>query len=99
MKVDLDLLHALFERRLTDVLIDVEYKDNDAFCNNSTVGPLHFTEPLHDNTPARYIEAVENLVKSISHMTNDLRSRIICTRLTATTAYLKIVVFEFEEMP
>jgi len=92
----LEFGEALFVRRMTDGFLDVEFVDAHPFGNEGP-GTVVMDEPLHDNSAARLIEAVENLARRIIHVADNKRLKVRCTRLKITASQLKLTVFEFKE--
>lgn len=91
----LEFAHAIFERRLTDAYISVEYVDSHPLGNKGPgVAPLR--EPLHDNSAAKIVEAVENLARLITHTAYKQRCRIKCSRLSIFASEIRLTVYEFQ---
>lgn len=90
-----EFAHALLERRLTDGFVTVEFREGHTFGSR---GPqvVKLTEPLHDGSATRLIEAVENLAKRIINSTGKQRAFIVTTPLTFSSVDIKITVIEFQ---
>lgn len=92
----LDFAKALFERRMTDAFIDVEWVTAHPFGNNGP-GTAKLSEPIHEKSAARLIEATENIARQIIHVAKRKRCKIRCSELQILTSELKLTVFEFQE--
>lgn len=98
MKTRLEFAHAILERRLTDGFINVEYTDLNPFGQTPGADNLSIVEPLHDKSAARVVEAVENIARTIVHTAERKRMKIVCSKLTITSADVRLTVYEFEEI-
>lgn len=96
MTKPLDFAKALFVRRMTDCFIDVEWVNGHPFGNKGP-GTVNLSEPIHEKSAERLIEATENLARRIAHISKRKRSKIRCSELQLLTSELKLTVFEFQE--
>lgn len=93
MTTRLDFAHAILERRLTDGFVDVEYKKAKPFSKKTTI-----TEPLHDGSAARIVEAVENIARTILYTSGHKRMTLVCSQLTISSTDIKLTIFELKDM-
>lgn len=90
-----DIAHALLEKRLIEAWVSIEYKDASLFKDQPVV--VDMTEPLHDQTAYRLIEAVENLARRIAHGTKgDKHCTLVCTPIRFSSTDIKMTVFELK---
>lgn len=85
--------HAILEARLRENFISIDFRE---------ASPLEesvlLVEPLHENTPARIVEAVENLARRIASVVIKNRAKVVATPISLQSADVKITVLEYTEI-
>lgn len=87
--------HAVLEARLRESFISIEYRDVKPLKDDDAVW---ISEPLHDESPARIVEAVENIATKIASTSARTRCKVISTPLEIMSADVKLAVLEFKEI-
>ena len=82
--------HAILEARLRESFISVEFREASPLKES-----VELVEPLHEDTPARIVEAVENLAHKIASVALKSRAKIIVTPISIQSADVKITVLEY----
>ena len=95
--VRLEFAHAILEARLRESFISIEYRDVTPMAIRGA-DTVILSEPLHDQTATKLVEAVENIAHKIASVSARNRCKVVTTPIAIMSADVKLTVIEYKDI-